>query len=254
MKNPAFLEKKSSYYNQANEFLISLIPDGPNVIMDLGCASGQLGQKLLEMNKAVELVGVEIFVPAAREASKYYDFIHVGDIEELNLDYNEHFDVVICGDILEHLKEPYKVLKKIHCWLKNGGRIICCIPNIRYWRIWRDVIFKGIWEYSNEGILDYTHLRFFTTRSFKKMLVGTSFLVEHEELRIADGPKQQAFNRLTLGIFKEFLGYQLVFSAGKTDCCNTESSVALIKAEELYVGMTTLTFIVRFFCCLCVYK
>jgi 2-polyprenyl-3-methyl-5-hydroxy-6-metoxy-1,4-benzoquinol methylase len=184
--------------------------------MDLGCASGKLGRILIEQKKAVELVGVEIFEPAAREAIKCYKTVHIGDIEELNMDYNNYFDLVICGDVLEHLKEPFEVVRKIHCWLKKGGRIICSVPNVRYWRIWRDLVFRGNWEYTKEGILDQTHLRFFTTRSFKKMLTDASFVVEYEDMRIAIGPKQQAFNRLTFGVFKEFLGIQMLISARKS--------------------------------------
>lgn len=215
MKTPQFTDEKSPYYTQTKEFLLHLISDGPNVVMDIGCASGRLGQKLLQLKKAVELVGVELFEPAAREAAKCYKAVHIGDIEELSLGYNSYFDIVLCGDVLEHLKEPSKVVSKIHCWLKPRGRIICSVPNVRYWRIWRDLVFRGKWEYTSEGILDQTHLRFFTTRSFKKILADASFIVEYEDMRIAVGPRQEAFNRLTFGAFKEFLGRQMLISARK---------------------------------------
>lgn len=215
MKNPNYIDENDSYYTQNKEYLYDLVLDGPNVVMDLGCASGRLGQKLLQLNKAVELVGVELFEPAAREAMKYYKSVHVGDIEELSLDYNSYFDIVICGDVLEHLKEPYKIIGKIHCWLKKGGLIICSVPNVRYWRILRDLIFRGKWDYTSEGIMDQTHLRFFTARSFKKNLTEASFVIEREDMRIAVGPKQKAFNRLTCGVFKEFLGIQMLISARK---------------------------------------
>lgn len=216
MKNPAFLDKKSPYHTQANEFPISLIPDGTNVIMDLGCSSGWIGQNLLEMNKAAEVVGVEIFEPAAQEAMKCYKAVHVGNIEVLTLDYSSYFDVVICGDILEHLKEPFSTIRKIYCWLKDGELIVCSVPNVRYWRVWRDLVFRGVWQYTSEGILDQTHLRFFTTRSFKKMLTEACFAIQYEGMRIAVGLKQQAFNRLTFGLFEEFLGFQILISAQKT--------------------------------------
>ena len=215
MINHFFHSELDSYYNQEKKFLLPFIPDGPNVVMDLGCASGKLGRILLEQKKAIELIGVEIFEPAAKEAIKFYKTVHIGDIEELNMDYNNYFDLVICGDVLEHLKEPFEVIKKIHSWLKTGGRIICSVPNVRYWRIWKDLIFQGNWEYTKEGILDQTHLRFFTSRSFKKMLSDASFVIEYEDMRIAIGPKQQAFNRLTFGVFKEFLGIQMLISARK---------------------------------------
>jgi 2-polyprenyl-3-methyl-5-hydroxy-6-metoxy-1,4-benzoquinol methylase len=141
--------------------------------------------------------------------------VHVGDIEEMNLDYDECFDLVICGDVLEHLRDPGNVLRQIHRWLKDGGRVLCCLPNVRYWRIWRNLIFKGDWRYTSDGIMDQTHLRFFTTKSFKRMLTEASFVVEREEMRIAVGPKHRLFNRMTMGAFQEFLGFQMLFLARK---------------------------------------
>jgi 2-polyprenyl-3-methyl-5-hydroxy-6-metoxy-1,4-benzoquinol methylase len=215
MRNPSFEKAGDAYYNQEKPFLFHLIPDGPNVIMDCGCAAGRLGRKLLELKKASEVIGLEIFEPAAREAMKVYKRVHVGDIETMDLDYKEYFDIVICGDILEHLKEPRNLVQQIHRMLKKGGILICCVPNIRYWRIWRDVIFKGDFRYTAEGILDQTHLRFFTSRSLRRMLTEASFSVDYTGMKMAVGPKQQAFNFLTFGGFSEFFGFQIIMLARK---------------------------------------
>jgi len=161
------------------------------------------------------MTGVEIFEPAAATARKHYKQVHVGDVEEMSLSYDKYFDLVICGDVLEHLKDPGKVLRQIHGWLKDGGRVLCCVPNVRYWRVWRDLVFKGDWKYTSQGIMDQTHLRFFTTKSFKRMLTDASFVVEREDMRIAIGPKQELFNRLTMGACKEFLGSQMLLLARK---------------------------------------
>jgi SAM-dependent methyltransferase len=90
------------------------------------------------------------------------------------------FDVAVCGDILEHLKEPRRVIDQIYQWLKPGGLIVCSVPNVRYWRVWQDVIFRGEWKYTTEGIMDQTHLRFFTRRSFRRMLTDASFVIQDE--------------------------------------------------------------------------
>ncbi len=76
--------------------------------MDLGCASSRLGQRLLELNKTREVIGIELFQPAAREAMKYYETVYVADIDDQMLGYDKYFDVVICGDILEHVKELFR--------------------------------------------------------------------------------------------------------------------------------------------------
>lgn len=220
MKNPTIENPNAPYYVQEKKFLSDLIPNGPNVVMDLGCASGRLGRKLLELRKAQEVVGVEIFESAASEAALHYEKVHVGDIEDMDLDYQGHFDVVICGDILEHLKEPSKIIKKIHGWLKDEGQLLCCVPNIRYWRVWRDVVLRGDFEYASEGILDQTHLRFFTRRSFERMLETAGFRVEHSDMRLAAGSKHRIANQLTLGCLKELLGFQIIVSARKNKRTN----------------------------------
>jgi SAM-dependent methyltransferase len=217
MKNAAFQDGASAYYSQNKDFLLDLIPDGPNVVLDLGCGAGGVGKALLDRGKASELIGVEIFESAARNARKVYKRVHVGDIEEMELLYQNYFDVVVCGDILEHLKDPSKVLVRVRSWLKNEGRIVCSVPNVRYWRVLRDLMLRGRWDYAAEGIMDNTHLRFFTTRSFKKLLRESGFEVECQRMRIAPGPKQKAANRLTFGLFEEFLGFQMLMTAYKRD-------------------------------------
>jgi 16S rRNA G1207 methylase RsmC len=99
MKHPGFNDPQDGCYTQEKGFLLHLIPEGPNVVLDVGCGSGYVGKKLLESNKAAEMVGIEIFDAAAREALKHYKAVHVGDIEDMYLAYHRYFDVVIwcCG-------------------------------------------------------------------------------------------------------------------------------------------------------------
>lgn len=214
MENKAFKNKDDRYYNIEKSRMVPFFPQGPNVVLDLGCATGRLGRKLRELNKACELVGVEIFEPAAEEAKKHYDALYLGDLECLTLPYKEYFDFVICGDILEHLRQPEEIVKKIHIWLKEGGILISSIPNIRYWRILRDLVIFGKWEYCEVGILDNTHLRFFTRQSFLKLLEKFNFSVIYNEMLIG-GKKQSFFNKITFGIFEEFLASQIMVLAKK---------------------------------------
>ena len=188
------------------------------MVLDVGCGSGRVGKRLIESNKAAEVVGIEIFDAAAREARNHYKAVHVGDVENMDLPYDRYFDVVICGDVLEHLREPSKVMERLYHCLKDNGLIVCCVPNVRYWRIWKNLVFAGTWEYEAEGIMDQTHLRFFTTRSFKRLLEDASFKVQDEEMRIAKGPKQRGFDRMTRGLFQEFLGIQMMITARKSPC------------------------------------
>lgn len=211
MQNTAFLEKDAHYYVRLKWWMLPLIKDGPNSVMDLGCASGVMGRKLLDVGKAGEVHGVEIFPEAAEESSRYYNEVHVGDIESMDLEYESKFDYVICGDILEHLKDPYSVVRRIHQWLKPGGSLFVCVPNVRNYNVVIDLILHGRWEYRDAGIMDRTHMRFFTRSSCSAMLSDAGFEVYHREM-VIEGPKKNFANRLTLGLFEEFLGVQ-------TFCC-----------------------------------
>lgn len=208
MQNPDHQKKDDDYYNMFKWWMLPHIKDGPNVVMDLGCAAGIMGRKLQEAGKAGEVEGAEIFPAAAAEAGKSYKTVHVGDVEELSLDYDQRFDYVICGDILEHLRDPYKVMQRIFRWLKPGGKILICLPNVRHYALLKDLIFHGKWEYVSSGVLDRTHLRFFTRASCRSMVEQAGFKICHEQM-IIYGPKKGFFNKATLGLFREFLASQM---------------------------------------------
>jgi SAM-dependent methyltransferase len=202
------------YYSMLKVEFLEVIPRGPHVVLDMGCASGQLGRALKESNRAAEMVGAEIYPPAAEEAGIYYDKVFQGDVESLILPYTDYFDYVICGDILEHLKDPWAMLANIHRMLKDGGSLICSIPNIRYWQIIVDLVLKGKWQYAPDGILDITHLRFFTRKSFLDMLNKADLSVTW--LRMSIHGKKIFANAITCGMFSEFLATQIMIAARKT--------------------------------------
>ena len=221
MENSAFIDQNSSYYTNEKSIMHSYIKKGPNIVFDIGCGSGNLGKKLFKLGKAAEIIGVEIFKPAADKASEIYTKVYNRDIETINLNYKEYFDYIICGDILEHLKNPELMIKKILRWLKCGASFIATVPNIRYWRILKDLLFFGKWVYTDAGILDKTHLRFFTKNSFLKLLPKSDFYINHVEV-LVHGRKKILLNNITVSIFEEFLGSQIFVVARKINRNNNE--------------------------------
>jgi len=209
--------KSPDYYNCLKWWMLPLIKDGPNIVMDLGCATGRLGARLLEVGKAREVYGVEFFDAAAAEASRVYKKVYVGDVETLDIDFEGIFDYVICGDILEHLRDPYTMSSRIYRWLKPNGAVFVCLPNVRNYHLLRDLVFRGKWEYTSAGIMDRTHLRFFTKSSLRKMLEDAKFNVYHEQM-IVEGKKKTLFNRFTFGLFDEFL-------AAQSFCCGRKPAL-----------------------------
>lgn len=202
------------YYNRERPSITSRIKMGPNAILDLGCGTGALGRILVAAGKAREMIGVEIFEAAAAEAALSYSVVHQGDIECMDLPYSGRFDYVVCGDVLEHLKDPYTIVKKIAVWLKPGGHLIASVPNIRCWTVLFDLALRGRWEYQDSGIMDRTHLRFFTRSSFFAMLKGGGFDIVNHEMLISKR-RFIYLNRATLGLFDGLLGSQVVVLACK---------------------------------------
>lgn len=167
-----------SYYLNPRPEVLNLVPTDARRILELGCASGQLGRAVKERQQCY-LVGVELDEDAARGAKQYFDEVHLGDVEKMEFPYEPgFFDAVICADVLEHLVNPQLVVRKLFELVRPGGQIIVSIPNIRNMRIMSKLA-GGRWEYEDEGILDRTHVRFFTRVEFERLLHTSGFRVDH---------------------------------------------------------------------------
>jgi len=213
MENKLIKDGNSDYYNMVKIEFLPLITEKPNSILDIGCGAGQFGRTLREMNKVSELVGIELCEPAAEQAKTFYDKMYCHNVESLDLPYSDYFDYVICGDILEHLNDPWDMVSRIAKMLKKDGALICSIPNIRYWQIITDLTLHGRWDYTDSGILDSTHLRFFTKSTFFEMLHKANYQIEWESM-VVHG-KKKFVNLITFGMFSEFLTTQIMVMAKK---------------------------------------
>ncbi len=164
------------YYQHVRLDLIETIPSGAHKVLEVGCAEGATCMTLKNNGCATELVGIELVPEAAAVAAQNLDHVICGDIEQLPLDQAcfepASFDYIICGDVLEHMKDPWGQLVRLVALLKSGGKIIVSLPNIRYYGISLPLIFKDDWTYTQAGILDSTHLRFFTRKTSVQMLCG----------------------------------------------------------------------------------
>jgi len=138
-------------------------------VLDVGCSSGYIAKELNK--KGCSVVGIEIDATAAEIAKKHCDKVIVGDIEEVKeLPYpDRHFDAIILGDVLEHLKRPDVVLLKLRRYLKPNGFVIASVPNIARLE-YRLKLLLGKFDYEESGILSKGHLRFFTLKTVKKLL------------------------------------------------------------------------------------
>ena len=170
-------KKDDGYYAGAREDILSLINlcDGIKVL-DVGCGHGGLG-KLINAKHTAEVHGIEISQNAVDKARRHYDSVISGNIEIAELPFEAtYFDVIICSDILEHLSDPWNVLRKLKYYLKDDGLLAASIPNFRN----ADVLVQlldGSFDYQEFGVLDDTHLRFFTYRSAIKLFERSGFKI-----------------------------------------------------------------------------
>ena len=210
--------KKEDYFNSTRWDLIRLIRNGNNKVLEIGCGTGNTGRALKESGKAAEVIGVEIIPEIAKTAETKLDKVICGDIEVLDLPYREYFDYVIAGDVLEHFYNPWAVINKIKIYIKKGGYVIASIPNIRNLHTLKDLIFKDEWRYVNAGVLDNTHLRFFTKKSIIELFKNNGFgeikVIPTFKLK-SKKSKPYLVNILTFGLFEDFLTTQYIAKARK---------------------------------------
>lgn len=211
--------KKVEYYKNVRSEIFQLLPPHSEKLFEVGCGAGYTLSFLKESGRCSWVGGVELYSIAATEAKeKNIDLILEGSIDEIALPFEENsLDVILCLDVLEHLVDPWKVLKNLCRYLKHGGVLICSIPNVRHFRVVLPLLFKGEWKYSEEGILDKTHLRFFTKKTAVSLIEDSGCVVD--ELRttgLAKWSRYAFMNLLTFGIFRPYFEYQYLIRGIKT--------------------------------------
>jgi len=169
------------------EIVYGLIAPG-SFVLDLGCWTGRLGEKLKE-EKDCRVVGVDINKEALKIAQKRLDKVWQVDLNEpknlVAILADNKFDYILAVDVLEHLQNPKELLgeiNKVCCfaikkYLKKQGKLIVSLPNVAYYKI-RLSLLRGKFGYEDQGILDRTHLRFFTLFSAREMLEGADYEIE----------------------------------------------------------------------------
>ena len=144
-------------------------------VLDVGCDTGRLGE-ILRREKSCVVYGIERDPRAAAEASLRLDRVEVRPVEaEASFVGFEDFDVVMFLDVLEHLYDPWSVLRGARSTLRSGGLLLSVVPNIAHLSVVRRLL-GGKFEYQDHGMMDKTHLRWFTRRSLSDALEGAGFI------------------------------------------------------------------------------
>lgn len=208
------IRKSESYFAKKNADIIANIEGSKNAILDIGCGHAMTGKELKQLGLAKYVVGIEANAEAAEVARVNIDEVVCCDAADIDLSYGDIFDYIILSHILEHLYDPVAIISKIERYLKSDGKLIVGLPNIRYWRILRDLLFLDKWEYQEAGILDQDHVRFFTMKSAIMLFEDANYIVERKWFRV-HGRKQGLVNLLTGKVLQGFLGSEIYIVAKK---------------------------------------
>ena len=217
-----YQDKNKKYFNNPRIDLIGLIPKNENnKILELGAGSCDTLVEIKKLKLAKEVVGIELMkLTDSHQENSEIDKLIIGNIENIELDLpKDYFDVIICGDVLEHLTDPWNTLKTLHKHLKQNGVIIISVPNIREYHILYKILVRADFRYSDQGILDRTHLRFFCKKNIIALLTSSMFtpISIHSIFRLEKNHrKKRIIDTLTLGLIRDFLTSQYVVVAQKS--------------------------------------
>ena len=183
-------------HERHNQDLLNCIPKKSRYLIEIGCSSGALAREFKKNNEFVcDYFGVEIDAANARLAQRYCDQTAVLDIEEADEDFwkeHSHRDCWIFGDTLEHLRDPWRILRNIRAVIPPHGAVVACIPNAQHWSL-QVRINTGDLRYGDSGLLDRTHIRFFTLQTILEMFQQTGFQVTAGQPRIFNEPQRDKF-------------------------------------------------------------
>ena len=193
-----------------------------SVVLDVGCACGDLGVALKNI-KYAEVYGLDYnqdSVEMAKKTGAYKEVLRV-DLDQINGEsfpqYRSKFDFIVCGDILEHLRNPKFVLNVLKLCLKQGGSIIASIPNIAHMSIKANLLLNNF-DYTPTGLLDKTHIHFFTYKSIAELLSSAGLTVDACDFTMFDkiGTQQNdpypfLPNEIQKFLFKDYHSYVLQY-------------------------------------------
>lgn len=209
---------KDNYYGRVRAEIMNYLPDKLDSLLDVGCGNGDTSFYIKNIYKCAYAMGIENNKNAYEKSSKILDRVINVDLDNIkNLPglVDIQFNCILFLDILEHLKDPQFLLNESRKILKRDGTIIISIPNIRHYSILYDLIVKNDWVYQETGILDKTHMRFFTLNSMKRMIKDSGYKIIDYKSNKSHNKKFQIINNIFFKKFNKFSDFQYIFKCKK---------------------------------------
>jgi 2-polyprenyl-3-methyl-5-hydroxy-6-metoxy-1,4-benzoquinol methylase len=180
-QNPSSSPSKF-YYEEGRDEMANYVPLTTKRLLDVGCAQGKFGTNLLRDNNELEIWGIEPFEDAAKVAQERLTRVINTTVEDSLASLPEgYFDCAVFNDSLEHLADPWVVLGQLKAKLASNATVVASIPNIRYFHVIKQLLQEADFEYAPYGVLDKTHLRFFTKKSMERLFTESGYRVSRVE-------------------------------------------------------------------------
>ncbi|MBE9609551.1 class I SAM-dependent methyltransferase [Chitinilyticum piscinae] len=165
------------YYGFVRQEIIPLLPEHAPRALEVGCGNGATLAWLKASGLCREAVGVEYSQSASQIAREHLDLVIEGNAEHIDFGSLGQFDLILCLDVLEHLQDPWLMLRRLRERLSERGVLIVSLPNVRHHSVLLPLLLGGRWHYTDAGILDRTHLRFFTRDTARDLLETSGFAI-----------------------------------------------------------------------------
>jgi len=171
-------EKNDNYYSLPRQDILSLINDKHKKILEIGCAFGELGKSIKRHFPEVIIDGIELNPDSRDFLLDNYNNVTIGNIEDLDISKIDNgYDLIIFADVLEHLYDPWQILNLLREKLSENGNVIVSVPNLQSSGILFNLIIRGRFKYAESGLMDRTHIRWFTRHEINKALDDAGFQV-----------------------------------------------------------------------------
>lgn len=187
--------KQTPPTDQYNKTIFDLLPNNALKILEIGTGSGAMANAYKKINPSVNYIGVEIDSEYKKLSEQYCNFVYLENFETPSnplIDEIKNTDVIIFSDVLEHMYNPWKVLDFLSTNIPAHCRVLASIPNVQHWSI-QFRLLNGDFTYSDSGLLDRTHLRFFTRKTMIELFENNGLLINQIIPRIFDFPNQQQY-------------------------------------------------------------
>jgi SAM-dependent methyltransferase len=165
-------------YSKRRMEIAPLLPSNIDTILEIGCGAGETMSWLRSLRPVGYAAAVELSAEAGATARSVFDDVEISDIASARMAFDtDRFDLILALDVLEHLTDPDRALQALRDRLKPTGVIIVSLPNVAHYAVSMPLLFRGRWDYADEGLLDRTHLRFFTKRTALRMVEDNGLVV-----------------------------------------------------------------------------